>query len=81
MHRGNPKLIVARVTNVEHSMMRGAPVERVLFNPDDPLMVTWGGLSGFQPSYYKRRWCQGFLAPQAYTAPLLTLHQHRANNQ
>ena len=42
----------------------------------------------FQPSYdIFRRWCQGLFRPQvpraspAYTAQLLTLHQHRANNQ
>ena len=39
----------------------------------------------FQPSYdIFRRWCQELFRPQvppAYTDQLLTLHQHRANNQ
>ena len=41
----------------------------------------------FQPSYeIFRRWCQGLFRPQvprtpAYTSQLLTLDQHRANNQ
>ena len=42
----------------------------------------------FQPSYnIVYRWCQGLFrqqvpcAPPAYTAQLLTLHHHRANNQ
>ena len=42
----------------------------------------------FQPSYdIVRRWCQRLFRPQvpctprAYTAQLLTLHQHRANDQ
>ena len=37
----------------------------------------------FQPSYdIFRRWCQGLVKPPAgYIDQLLTLHQHRANNQ
>ena len=62
-----------------------------LFLPNDPSGVTVGAVDrDFQPSYdiVRRSGAKGCLdhriraRPQpAYTAQLLTLHQHRAHNQ
>ena len=64
--------------------IKGVKVD-FLFHPADPRREVY---REFPPSYdIFRRWCQGLFrsgVPHmtlAYTSQLLTLHQHRADNQ